>query len=150
MALNNFLKNFVSLLTHDFFNSLFATILTTSLFSLRRSLFLQGHTLLLSFSKHTFLSKNCFRPSFYSTMASPDAKSNMSIEDIESKISALTLLKAQKLAEVESKKSKKDKKKEKSGKLDVKVPKVCCLPLPLNVEKCSKTVREPKVIHVYN
>lgn len=49
---------------------------------------------------------------------------DMSIDDIESKISELTLLKSQKLAEVESKKSKKDKKKEKSGKLDVKVPKV--------------------------
>ena len=125
MALNNFLKNFVSLLTHDFFNSLFATILTTSLFSLRRSLFLQGHTLLLSLSKHTFLSKNCIPPSFYATMSSPDTIGpNMSIEDIESQISALTLLKAQKLAVVESKKSKKDKKKEKSGRQDVKVPKV--------------------------
>lgn len=56
-------------------------------------------------------------------MASPDAL-NMSLEDIEAKISALTLLKSQKLAEAESKKSKKDKKKEKSGKMEVKVPKV--------------------------
>ena len=117
-------KSFVSVLTHDF-NFFVATILTTSLFSLRRSLSLQGHTLLLSFSKHTFLSKNCIPPSFYATMSSPDTTGpNMSIEDIESQISALTLLKAQKLAVVESKKSKKDKKKEKSGRQDVKVPKV--------------------------
>jgi hypothetical protein len=98
-----------------------ATILTTSLFSLRRSLSLQGrHTLFLSLSKRTFFPKNCIFTSLYSTMSSPD----MTIEDIESKISALTLLKSQKLAEAESKKSKKNKKKEKSGKLDVKVPKV--------------------------
>jgi hypothetical protein len=53
-------------------------------------------------------------------MASPE----LSLEEIESQLSALTILKSQKLAEAETKKSKKEKKKEKSGKLDVKVPKV--------------------------
>jgi hypothetical protein len=48
----------------------------------------------------------------------------LSLEEIESQLSALTILKSQKLAEAETKKSKKDKKNEKSGKLDVKVPKV--------------------------
>ena len=107
-------------MSHSFFISS-AAILATSLFSLRRSLSLQGRrTLFLSLSKRTLLPANCILTSLYSTMSSLD----MSIDDIESKISELTLLKSQKLAEVESKKSKKDKKKEKSGKLDVKVPKV--------------------------
>lgn len=49
----------------------------------------------------------------------------MSLEDIEAKIAALTLLKNQKIAEAEApKKEKKDKKKGKANKLDVKVPKV--------------------------
>lgn len=64
---------------------------------------------------------------------------NLSLEDIESKISALTLLKSQKLAESESKKSKKDKKKEKGGKLDVKVPKVT------SPFKTNLIIREQKV-----
>jgi hypothetical protein len=60
-------------------------------------------------------------------MTSPE-HSNMSLEDIEAKISELTFLKSRKLAEAESKKSKKDKKKEKSGKMEVKVPKVFAHP----------------------
>jgi hypothetical protein len=49
----------------------------------------------------------------------------MSLEDIEAKISALTLLRQKMVVEAEeAKKSKKDKKKAKSSKLDVKVPKV--------------------------
>jgi hypothetical protein len=55
------------------------------------------------------------------------ASHELSLEEIESRLSALTILKSQKLAEAENKKSKKDKKKEKSGKLDVKVPKVLSL-----------------------
>ena len=57
-------------------------------------------------------------------MAFPDGE-NLSLDDIDAKIQALTLLKSKKLAEAEeSKKPKKDKKKEKNAKLDVKVPKV--------------------------
>ena len=51
------------------------------------------------------------------------SKQDLFVEEIESKISLLTLLKSQKIAEMEEKKSKKDKKKAKNGKLDVKVPK---------------------------
>jgi len=57
------------------------------------------------------------------TMANSSDQTSLSLEDIESQLSSLALLKSQKLAELEAKKSKKDKKKAKSGKLDVKVPK---------------------------
>lgn len=57
-------------------------------------------------------------------MAAPEQNA-LSLEDIEAKIAALTLLKNQKTAEAEPpKKEKKDKKKGKGTKLDVKVPKV--------------------------
>jgi hypothetical protein len=57
-------------------------------------------------------------------MAAPE-QNVMSLEDIEAKIAALTLLKNQKIAEAEApKKEKKDKKKGKAIKFDVKVPKV--------------------------
>ena len=56
-------------------------------------------------------------------MASPElaiASPELSLEEIESQLSALTILKSQKLAEAETKKSKKDEKE----KSDVKAPKV--------------------------
>jgi hypothetical protein len=56
-------------------------------------------------------------------MAAVD-QANMSIEDIEAQISALSLLKSQKIAEAEAKKKKKDKKDKGKSKVDVKVPKV--------------------------
>jgi hypothetical protein len=49
---------------------------------------------------------------------------DMPLDQIEVRLSELTLLRDQRLAEAESKKSKKDKKK--SAKIDVKVPKVTC------------------------
>jgi hypothetical protein len=52
---------------------------------------------------------------------------SLSVEEIEAKISELTLLKSEMLAaEEEFKKSKKDKKKDKmaNAKIDIKVPKV--------------------------
>jgi hypothetical protein len=70
------------------------------------------------------LATSIVRPFSVRSMASPDI-SNLSLEDIEAKISALMLLRTQKRTEAEaeaSKKSKKDRKKEK--KVDVKVPKV--------------------------
>jgi hypothetical protein len=51
----------------------------------------------------------------------PERKMDLSLDEIESQIAALSLLKSQRLAEAEAKKSKKDKK---AGKVDVKVPKV--------------------------
>ena len=72
----------------------------------------------------------------------------MSLEDIESQIANLQLLKSQKIAEeAESKKSKKDKKKEKAGKIEVKVPKV----IPLTPSTRVLTYREQKVkLQPYN
>jgi hypothetical protein len=57
-------------------------------------------------------------------MATPE-QPEMSLDDIQAKISELTLLQ-QKIvqAQEEAKKSKKEKKKTKTSKLDVKVPKV--------------------------
>ena len=52
-----------------------------------------------------------------------NSEQDLSLEEIETKISSLTLLKSEKIAQLEEKKSKKEKKKAKSGKLDVKVPK---------------------------
>ena len=65
----------------------------------------------------------------------------MSVEDIDAKISELTLLKSQKLAEAESKKPQKTKKKEKAGstKWDVKVPKV------QNLITTNSNFRAPRV-----
>jgi len=62
---------------------------------------------------------------------------NMSLEDIESQIANLQLLKSQKLAEeAESKKPKKDRKKEKAGKIEVKVPKVTTLTPSTRILTC--------------
>jgi hypothetical protein len=60
-----------------------------------------------------------------SVPAANGSPSNMSLEDIESQIASLQLLKSQKILEAAPKKSKKEMKKEKAGKIDVKVPKVC-------------------------
>jgi len=57
--------------------------------------------------------------------ATNGALNDMSLEDIESQIASLQLLKSQKILEAAPKKSKKDMKKEKAGKIEVKVPKVC-------------------------
>jgi hypothetical protein len=59
-----------------------------------------------------------------SAPAANGSPSNMSLEDIESQIASLQLLKTQKIQEAAPKKSKKDLKREKAGKIEVKVPKV--------------------------
>jgi hypothetical protein len=59
-----------------------------------------------------------------SVPAANGSPSTMSLEDIESQIASLQLLKSQKILEAAPKKSKKDLKKEKAGRIEVKVPKV--------------------------
>ena len=74
-----------------------------------------------------------------SVAAANGSPSNMSLEDIESQIASLQLLKSQKILEAAPKKSKKDLKKEKPGKIEVKVPKVC------PPQKQGLTCREQRV-----
>jgi hypothetical protein len=119
-------------------SSCFPTISSTSLFSLRRVVSLQGRFLLFGF-RPVLLRRGFPRAipvvkaaKFTHAMATleltppaPPKEQEMSLEDIEAKISALTLLQKKMVAEAEeAKKSKKNKKKAKSSKLDVKVPKV--------------------------